>query len=117
MVRESGAGKTKVTAEGAIEKNKKQKPCGVFHGPTPLSEAERNAQMGRASSATLDVQSIATEFGRDRDMRRNVPMGALLTPQPKAREKPSAAREQQARKKCASFTHGHSRFPFGLGLT
>ena len=38
----------------------------------------------RANSATSDAQSTAAELGRDRDMRRNVPMGALLAPQPTA---------------------------------
>ena len=50
------------------------------------SEAERNALKKRAGSATLDAQSTATELGQDQDMRRNVPMGALLAPQLKARE-------------------------------
>ena len=77
-----------------------KKTCGVFHALLGLSsEAERNPLTKRASSAPLDAQSTATELGRDRDMRRNIPMGALLVPQPKARETPSAAGVQQARKK------------------
>ena len=41
----------------------------------------------RASSATSVAQSTATELGRDRHMRRNVPMVALFPPQPTTREK------------------------------
>ena len=39
----------------------------------------------------------ATELGRDPGMRRNVPSGPLLAPQPKAREK-TLGREQHAEK-------------------
>ena len=41
------------------------------------SEAECNS-LKKASSDTLDAQSTAEELGRDRDMRRNAPMGTLL---------------------------------------
>lgn len=40
----------------------------------------------RGRSATLDAHSTATELGRDRDMRRVVPIGALLAPKPNSRE-------------------------------
>ena len=61
---------------------------GFFRAPSRLErEAERNPLTKRASSATLDAQSTATEVEQDPDMRRNVPIGALLSPQPKAREK------------------------------
>ena len=43
------------------------------------------------------------ELGRDRDMWRDLPMDALLAPQPKAREKNSAAGEHHARKREVHF--------------
>ena len=62
--------------------------CGGVQAASRLSEAERNPLTKRASSATLDAQSTATELGRDPNMRRNVPMGALL-PRSRKREKKS----------------------------
>ena len=50
------------------------------------SEAKRNPLKERARSATLDVQSTATDLDRDRDMRRDVPMAVLLSPRPRSRE-------------------------------
>ena len=38
-------------------------------------------------------------------MRRNVPKAPLLAPQPKARERPSAAEEQHAKKQEAYYTY------------
>ena len=60
---------------------------GDFLAPTRLSEVKRSPLKNRASSATLDAQSTATELCRGPNMRRNVPMGALLAPHPKARER------------------------------
>ena len=37
-------------------------------------------------------------LGRDRDMRRNVPMGAMLAPQPKTREKIFGRRKTASQK-------------------
>ena len=37
-------------------------------------------------STTLIAQTTAAELGRQQDMRRNVLVGALLAPQPTARE-------------------------------
>ena len=64
-----------------------------------LSSERNTAPLKKGSSATLNTHSATTELGRDRDMRRDVPVDALRAPQPKAREKLSAAGEQQARKK------------------
>ena len=53
------------------------------------SEAERKPVKKRASSATLEALSTATELGGDRDMRRNVPKGRLACPTAEsARKKP-----------------------------
>ena len=49
----------------------------------------------------MDTQHTATELGRDRDMSRNVPMGAMLAPQPKAREKTFGRRRIGIHKKGA----------------
>ena len=78
------------------------KKCGVVYAPLRLSEAERNPLTQRASSATLAAQSNATELRWDPDMRRNIPMGALLAPQPKAREK-NLGRRRTCQKKGAYF--------------
>ena len=45
------------------------------------------------------------ELGRDPDVRRNVQTDPLLTPQPKAQEKPSAAEQQHAKKKKVHILH------------
>ena len=47
-----------------------------------LSEAQHKPLSKRASSATLNAQSTATEFGRGPDMHRNVPTAPLLAPLP-----------------------------------
>ena len=57
----------------------------------------------RATSATLNDQSTATELGWDSDMRCDVPTAPLLAPQPKVREKSSGAGEHHANKKSAYF--------------
>ena len=69
------------------------------------SGAERNPFRERASSATLDAQSTATELGGDRDKRRNVLMGVSLTPQWKAREENLCRRRTANRKKKCCFTY------------
>ena len=81
------------------------------------SEAERNPLEKHAVSATLDVQSTTTELGRDRDMRRNLPMGALLAPQPKAQEKKLGRRttaEARTKKKCIFYIDIHVSTRFRL---
>ena len=60
----------------------------VVHVHTRLEQRGRTHPPDkRTSSATLDAQSTVTELDRDRDIRRNVPVGTLLAQQPKAREK------------------------------
>ena len=48
-----------------------------------LSEAGHSLWTARASLATLNAQSTATELGRDPDMYRYVPTAPLLNPRPK----------------------------------
>ena len=67
------------------------------------SEVGRNPLKKRVSSATLHAQSIAAELGRDQDIRRNVPMGVFLAPQPKAREKKVGRRRTASQKKKNTF--------------
>ena len=69
---------------------------GFSMSPTRLGEAESNPLFFRANSATFIAPSNATALGRDPDMRRNVPTAPLLFPEPKMRERTSAAEEQHA---------------------
>ena len=74
------------------------KPCGVFHAPIRLSEAERNTLTHEPALRLRVLRARATELGRNPDIRRNVPTDPLLAPQPKARENTSAAEKQHAKK-------------------
>ena len=51
--------------------------------PLGSSKAEPKPLTKKASSATLNAQSTATEVGRDPDMRRDEPRAPLLAAQPK----------------------------------
>ena len=77
--------KQKITKNGKVYK-KMLKNLGFSKWPARLREAERNPLPNRASSATPNTPSTATELGRDPDMLHNVPMGILLPPQPKVGE-------------------------------
>ena len=76
------------------------------------SELKRNPLKKRASSATLDAQSTATELSRDYIMRRNVPMGALLAPQPNARAKTLGRRRTANQKQNRIFYVRHTWYVF-----
>ena len=78
---------------------------GVFHTPDRRSEAEHNPLTKGASSATLNAQSTATALGRDPDMHCNVPTAPLLDPQPKMRDKISAAGEHHEKKMCMFYIY------------
>ena len=72
----------------------------VFHAPARLEQRGWTQPLEKRANVTmLDAQSTATELGRDRDIRRNVPMGAWLAPQPKVQEKPPVRRRITSRKK------------------
>ena len=49
------------------------------------------------------LKARAPELGRDTDMRRNVPTGTLLAPQPKARGKILGRRRTACQKKQCTF--------------
>ena len=86
-----------------------QKKCvGFPMRPLGLnSEAERTPLKKRASSTTLHAQSTAAGLGRDRDMRRNGPMGALLAPQPRARETTFGGQRTASQNKKMHIIHRH----------
>ena len=58
---------------------------GFLSTPTGFNEAESNPVKTRASSATLNAQSTATELSRDPDVPHNVAKSNLMAPQPKVR--------------------------------
>ena len=58
-----------------------------FREISRLKQRGGTQPLWKNNSATLDAQGTAKELNWNRDVRRNVPMGALLAPQPKAREK------------------------------
>ena len=60
-----------------------------------------------ASSAMLDARSTATALGQDRDIRCDVPVGALLAPQPKARGETRGRRRTASQKKQYMFYIRH----------
>ena len=70
------SGEGNLRAQRAIGENN----CGFPFTSAGLSEAERSPLKKRASSETLNAESIATKLGRDPDMRRNVTKTVLLAP-------------------------------------
>ena len=77
-----------------------KKQNGVLHTLAELGQRGGTQPLEKiASSAALDAQSTATELGGNRDMRRDVPIGNLLAPQTKAREKKTRPAENTRRKK------------------
>ena len=76
---------------------------GCSKSPARFRGAKRNPLLNRASSATFNAPSTATELGRNPDMLHHVPMAALLATQPKVREETVGRRRAASRKKRRSY--------------
>ena len=94
--------------------NKTKNNVGFSMVPTGLRDAEGNPQYFRASSATLNAPSTATELGRDPDMRRHIPTAPLLAPQPTVRERTLGRRREICEKNKERILYIHTRFPFEM---
>ena len=101
-----------VRREWAIFKYKKM--CGF---PCTCSSQRGGAQphgQKRFSSTTSNAQSTATDPGWDPDMRRNVPTGPLLAPQPNVQEKILSRRRTPRQEKEGDILHTYTNSSDGV---